>query len=116
MLSSSQWGLPSEPASFVLESGYFPPTRVPDLMAVGSMQGFQSPNVAVDKANEGSRPYRCTKCSTIITHPRSITRHRMRCDGINNIMCIICGQKFHRKDKVKKHMKVRHLVDTDQFN
>lgn len=68
---------------------------------------------SVEEASLGatSAPhYECPKCGTILSHPRSITRHRMRCDGIYTLACQLCGEKFFRRDKMKKHMKTKHQL------
>ncbi|KAK7481239.1 hypothetical protein BaRGS_00027499 [Batillaria attramentaria] len=73
------------------------------------IQGFYLQPSSLSAYGEGAdlsaTAYQCPKCQVVITHPRSVNRHRMLCDGVYKLACRICGKKFHRKDKYKKHMK-----------
>lgn len=60
--------------------------------------------------------YRCPKCGRLYSARKNLVRHlNIECMKEPQFQCPYCPHKNHRRNELKKHIKVRHhvLVETD---
>ncbi|XP_070381362.1 zinc finger protein 418-like [Dermacentor albipictus] len=54
----------------------------------------------------------CAECGKLFMTSRVLTRHLLL-HGEPSFQCGLCGQKFHRKDRLKNHMLAWHFGSQD---
>lgn len=65
-------------------------------------------------SGDSSKPFICQKCGTSYAQYASLWRHKRKCEGLFEIACTFCDQKFHRKDQLRDHLLSKHnYVDAE---
>ena len=62
--------------------------------------------------NAHNRSYDCNMCDKKYTYPENLTKHKEGIHGVGHVKthhCEHCTYKSTRGDRVRKHMKSKHL-------
>ena len=59
--------------------------------------------------------FTCSKCGNLYRTSRSCRRHEQECGTLPGFQCMICLQRFMRKDHLTKHSQNLHKTDINNM-
>ena len=65
------------------------------------------------KVKHGTEKHECDQCGKLFNYKRHLERHQAKHAGLK-MPCSFCEKHFYRKDKIKEHLRIVHIVSKEE--
>lgn len=74
--------------------------------------GLDAESSSASEAGSSDLPFKCSRCNRGYQVAQSLQRHRWMCEKSRPLTCEVCLATFYRVDRLRRHMKTVHRLDS----